>query len=264
MSHMKNYDYQEVLMKSEAYQIYTLGQRPDLDKQIKAFNREAWPKFLLHNDIKYWHLMFGVFAPYQILLCDSQDVLLGVGHSVPLIWDGAPDDLPAKIGAVLLRAADIYEKGLKPDTLLTIAVMVRKTHRNYGLGSVVIQAIKSLAGEYGFDSLIVSLRPDLKSQYPLTPLERYVQWRKDDGEPFDPWLRIHIRLGAELLKITPNILTVTNKVAEWENWTRMRFPESGRYIVPKALEPVVIDCENNVGRYEEPNIWMKYNVGGLA
>jgi GNAT superfamily N-acetyltransferase len=245
-------------MKSDSYQIHTLNQRPDLIKQVKDINREAWPKFLLHNEIEYWHLMFGVFAAYQILLCDSQETLLGVGLNVPLIWDGTPDDLPAKIGAGLGRAADIYEKGFKANTILAIAIMVRKHHRNYGLGSVIIQANKTMAGEYGLDSLIVSLRPALKSHYPLTPMERYAQWRKDDGEPFDPWLRIHWRLGAEPLKITPNILTVTGSVAEWENWTRMSFPESGRYIVPGALEPVDIDCEKGMGWYEEPNIWLKY------
>jgi hypothetical protein len=248
-------------MKSNSCKTYTLGQRPDLAKQIKEINREAWPKFLLHNDIDYWHLMFGVFAPYQVLLCDSQDNLLGVGHGVPLVWDGTPNDLPDQIEAGLLRAGTMYEKGQKPNTLMSIAVMVRKNHRNYGLSSMVIEAMKTLAGEYGFDSLIVSLRPTLKSQYPLIPLERYARWLKDDGEPFDPWLRVHVRLGAEQIKINPNILTVVSSVAEWENWTRMRFPESGRYIVPGALEPVDIDCENDIGQYEEPSIWVKYRVG---
>jgi GNAT superfamily N-acetyltransferase len=247
-------------MKTESYKTFTLSERPDLEKQVKEINREAWPKFVLQNDIEYWHLMFGVFAPYQVLLCDSRDVLLGVGLSVPVVWNGTLDDLPHQIGAGLLRAGDIYQKGMKPDTLLSIAVMVRKDHRNYGLGSAVIQAMRTLARSYQCDSLIVSLRPTLKSQYPLTPMERYVQWKKDDGEPFDPWLRIHIRLGAELIKVNQNVLTVTSSVAQWETWTRMRFPESGRYIVPGALEPVDIDCENNLGRYEEPGVWMKYSI----
>lgn len=247
-------------MKSDAYKIYTLSQRPDLAKPIKEINRESWPEFLVHNDIEYWHLMFGVFAQYQVLICDSQDAILGVGLSVPFIWDNTPNDLPSSIGECLLRAGNTYEKGLKPNTLSTIAVIVRKGHRNYGLGSLVIQAIKTLAGDYGLDSLILSLRLTLKSQYPLTPMEHYSQWKKDDGEPFDPWLRVQLRLGAEQLKINSNILTVTSSVTDWENWTRMRFPESGRYIVPGALEPVVIDCENDVGRYEEPSIWVKYRI----
>lgn len=246
-------------MKSESYKTYTLSERPDLLKYIKEINRETWPKFLLHIDMEYWHLMFGIFAPYQALLCDSQENLLGVGLSVPIVWDGTPDDLPDKVGTGLLRAGDTYQKGIAPNTLLSIAVMVRKNHRNYGLGSLVIKAMKDLAGKHGFASLIVSLRPTLKSQYPLTPLERYVEWKKD-GEPFDPWLRVHARLNAKIIKINHNSLTVTSSVANWENWTRMNFPESGRYIVPGALEPVYIDCEKKIGHYEEPSIWVKYDI----
>ncbi len=45
-------------------------------------------------------------------------------------------------------------------------------------------------------------------------------------------------------------------VADWEAWTGMRFPESGQYVVPGALNPVTIDREADQGRYIEPNVWM--------
>ena len=40
----------------------------------------------------------------------------------------------------------------------------------------------------------------------------------------------------------------------------MRFPESGRYIVPGALVPVTIDRRQNVRLYVEPNVWMRHPV----
>ena len=40
----------------------------------------------------------------------------------------------------------------------------------------------------------------------------------------------------------------------------MRFPESGAYVVPGALQPVVMDLEQNYGVYEEPNVWMHHPV----
>ena len=46
------------------------------------------------------------------------------------------------------------------------------------------------------------------------------------------------------------------EIREWEKWTGMRFPESGKYIVPGALVPVQIDCERDLGSYVEPNVWM--------
>jgi hypothetical protein len=55
-------------------------------------------------------------------------------------------------------------------------------------------------------------------------------------------------------------MVITGTVAEWEAWTTMRFPQSGRYTVPGALAPITIDRGRNVGRYVEPNVWMRHPV----
>jgi hypothetical protein len=91
-------------------------------------------------------------------------------------------------------------------------------------------------------------------------MERYVEWKRPDGALFDPWLRVHWRLGAQPLCIAPNTLTVEGTIEEWEGWTKMAFPESGLYVVAGALQPVNIDCEQDKGRYEDPNYWMKHSV----
>ena len=104
------------------------------------------------------------------------------------------------------------------------------------------------------------VRPTLKAAYPLTPFGRYVEWRREDGSTFDPWLRVHHRLGAEPIKPMPRSLTVSGTVAQWEGWTGMAFPESGEYVVPGALEPIGVDREQDLGLYDEPNIWMRHPI----
>ncbi|MDP8949080.1 MAG: hypothetical protein M3N00_02395 [Actinomycetota bacterium] len=47
-----------------------------------------------------------------------------------------------------------------------------------------------------------------------------------------------------------------------DKWTGMSFPESGPYVVLGALQPVWIDREQNKGRYEDPNVWMRHPVAG--
>ncbi len=62
------------------------------------------------------------------------------------------------------------------------------------------------------------------------------------------------------MKVAPQAITVTGAVAEWEEWTGMRFPESGEYAVPGALQPVHIDRERDEGRCDDPNVWMRHPV----
>jgi hypothetical protein len=38
----------------------------------------------------------------------------------------------------------------------------------------------------------------------------------------------------------------------------MAFPETGRYVVPDALDLVTIDREQDRGTYAESNLWMRH------
>ena len=60
----------------------------------------------------------------------------------------------------------------------------------------------------------------------------------------------------------PRSLVVAGSVSEWEEWTDMRFPESGPYVVSGALQPVQIDQERDEARYEEPNVWVRHPAAG--
>jgi hypothetical protein len=139
--------------------------------------------------------------------------------------------------------------------------MVLPERRNQGLSLALLREMKTLARTNGARELLAPVRPTWKQYYPLTPMNHYVQWTRDDNTPFDPWLRTHWRLGARGLGIAPSTLTVTGTVAEWESWTGMAFPDSGHYVVPGALQPVVIDREEDLGRYDDPNYWMAHPIG---
>ncbi len=242
------------------YKRHTLKQRPELELQIVTLSKNAWPTFLLHGNSPHWGSLFRTFAAFQILLCDSSEKVIAIGHTVPLIWDGTPDDLPETIDEIVVRAMDAHQKQQPVNIFSALAAIVAKEYQGQGLSTVLVREMRSLAVEFGCYNLIAPVRPVWKKLYPLTPMEHYVQWKREDGVPFDPWIRVHWRLGAEQLRVAPNTLTVKGSVAEWEEWTGMCFPESGKYIVPGALHPVSIDRERDFGYYEDPNIWMKHSM----
>jgi hypothetical protein len=126
---------------------------------------------------------------------------------------------------------------------------------------MILRAMRSTAAAYGLTALIAPVRPTLKHRYPLTPIDRYARWTRPDGSPFDPWLRVHWRLGAEFLQVAPQSMVVTGTVEAWETWTGLSFPESGPYVVSGALQPVVINLGRDCGRYEDPNVWMRHTTG---
>jgi hypothetical protein len=138
--------------------------------------------------------------------------------------------------------------------------MVDPRSRGQGMSRVAVRAMQDLARAHELSVLLAPVRPADKSAYPLAPMERYARWQNEDGLPMDRWIRVHARMGAEILDVAPRTLVITGTVADWESWTEMRFPDSGSYVVPGALQPVVIDRQADEGRYEDPNVWMRHTV----
>jgi GNAT superfamily N-acetyltransferase len=216
----------------------------------------AWPEFMYHDEVL--NRLFGRVieerAEFQFYAWDGEQVV-AVGNAIPAAWDGDTATLPDG-GVDAVVEAGFAEGAPKPTVLCALQILIAPDHRGQGLSSRMIQRMAELGRDYGLDTLIAPVRPNLKHRYPLAPIERYITWRRDDGSHVDPWLRTHERLGAEIVKVAPESMRVPGTVAEWEEWTEMAFPESGTYVVPGALVPVEIDRERDVGLYVEPNVWM--------
>jgi GNAT superfamily N-acetyltransferase len=240
--------------------VASYAERPDLAARLGELE-DVWPEFMHHGGViaRYWPSFASArFPEFQLILYDeASDTILGLGQTIPFCWDGSPAGLPDGVDGVLRR---VYEEGGEPTSLSALVAVVASSHRGRGLGRAIIQGMRDVAAQRGLDALVAPVRPTLKSRYPLTPIERYLAWRRDDGELFDPWLRLHERLGAEIIGVCPGSFVVTGSVAEWEAWTGMAFPDSGAYAVEGALVPVEIDRERDVGRYVEPNVWMRHHV----
>ena len=242
------------------FAISTFEESPQLKGEYERLYREAWPEFLLHMYIENWEALFTTFAEFQVLMCDPGDELIGFSNTLPIAWNGKQHDLPENIGAIFNRALAREDKPEDPNTLVAFTANVGEGYQGRGLSSRLLQEVKALAANCGYRALIVPVRPILKSRYPLIPMRRYAQWRREDGAPFDPWIRVHWQLGAEILKVEPNARPVSGTVSQWEEWTGMRFPESGEYTVPGALKPVRINRQDNIGLYEEPAVWVEHEI----
>ena len=236
------------------------SERPDLVERLHEI-ADVWPEFLHHSEATFnalWRRVRREFPEFQLVLYDEEaDTVVGRGQTIPFRWDGTREHLPDGVDGVGLR---LFETGGEPSALSALVAVVDPRHQGRGLSRLIIGGMIELAAHHGLDPLVAPVRPTLKARYPLTPTERYLSWRREDGELLDPWLRVHERLGADILGVCPGSLIVEGTVAEWEEWTGMAFPETGRYVVEGALVPVEVDRERDLGRYVEPNVWMRHPV----
>ena len=246
-----------------ALRIVTHAERPDLNDRWNEAADKVWPVFMLNDAVvgQYWGGLGRHFPDCQLYLLDDQtDTLVGVGNTVPVSWDGTVDGLTGGIDDVLTAAIGNRQSQPAPTTLCALQAALLPGNLGRGLSSVIIRAMRDVAARRGLEGLIAPVRPNQKTLYPLTPIERYILWRRADGLPHDAWLRVHARLGAEIVRIAERSMVIGGSVAEWEAWTGLIFPESGPYVVAGALTPVAIDREADRGVYVEPNVWMRHPV----
>ena len=240
-------------------QIINTSDRPDLDEQSTAALLSVWPEFIFHDQVSS-ELMPRVpdcFPQYDIRILDGGEVVAG-GWGVLLRWNATAEALPAGYDGALISAVTGHENAVPPDTLCVMAAAVRRDRQGAGLGGQVLTALQARATAAGLQRMIAPVRPVLKSRYPLTPMADFARWTRADGTHLDPWIRTHQRLGAVILGPAPRSMVITGTVTEWEEWAGLAFPETGRYVVPGALDLVEIDREKDLGIYAETNLWMRH------
>jgi hypothetical protein len=225
--------------------------------------RASWPEFMWHDAIarESWHEFFERFASYQSVLFDEAiNQVVALGHSFPFQWNYPLSDLPEEgWDWVFHQAVQDHKTGAKPNILAAVFVGVRDEYKKHGLSRSILLSFQPTARAHGFKELVIPVRPNEKPNYPLANMDDYITWKNEADLPFDLWLRIQQRAGGKVIKVCHRSKTVRGSCLEWEQWTGMKFPQTGRYIIPGALNPIEIDKQKEEGLYIEPNVWIQHS-----
>jgi GNAT superfamily N-acetyltransferase len=235
---------------------FTSAERPDLWEAAREGHvfDGLWPEYNRHGNHtgRYFGALFPRFSDCQVLFVDERSQrLVGRARTIPFRWDGTVVDLPAGIDAVGERALE--DRG-EATALSALAAEVDRDYEGHGLSALLLRIMTSLARRRGFRHLLAPVRPSWKDRYPAVAIEHYATWTRGDGLPFDPWMRVHARLGARIVRPEPRSLEISAPIGDWETWTGMSFPEDGSYLFPSGLAPLVVSGGN--GSYFEPNVSM--------
>lgn len=251
-------------MDSPHFRLISPDDLEDYRDQAGEIAEASWLEFMLHDSVadENWHELFDRFSEYQFALLDTEkNRMAAMGNSLPFCWDHPLEDLPeGGWDWVFMKAIEDHEAGREPNIQSAIQIAIHPEYQNQRLSSIMVKAMRGIAKSKGFENLVAPVRPSQKSRYPLTSIDDYIRWTNEEGLPFDAWLRVHARLGARILKPCHEAMTIRGTRAEWEQWTGLKFPQSGEYCVPGALKPIQIDLERDLGAYIEPNVWMVHEI----
>ena len=242
----------------------TYAERPDLVAAAEALVDAGWPAFMSADPVEVgcWDRLALEVPELQVLLVDpSVDLPVAVGNAVPFALGRGRRSLPPDGWDHVLSHGVAGGPGAAATAAASaLAVTIDPAQRGRGLSRLVLDAMRAAAAARGCADLVAPVRPNHKARHPLVPLEEYVTWADGRGRPWDPWLRVHTKMGASLVGVCPRSMTIPGTLAEWAAWTGLRPTGDGPHVIPGGLVPVEVDRAAGIATYVEPNVWVRHRL----
>lgn len=245
--------------------VRSLAEDPTLLEVLRRFP-DTWPRFITEDiwgEAYYTHAA-ELFPEHVQVAWDSDDPENPVARafSVPFAfgteersslpergWDGVIQ------WALLDRLA-----GRSPTIVSALEITIHPERRGAGHAADLLGAMRANTKALGYSELVAPVRPTGKAAEPHAPMAEYTHRTREDGLPVDPWLRVHVRLGGEIVGVCARSMTISGSVAEWQEWTGLPFDEPGDVVVPQGLVPVHCDPHQDHAVYVEPGVWVRHQV----
>ncbi|WP_077325595.1 GNAT family N-acetyltransferase [Virgibacillus siamensis] len=242
------------------YTVNTVKARPELVDEFDKLHGLGWVKYMSQDPVgvTYWRKLFSCFPEFQYLLFNKESHPVACGNAIPFDWDGSDATLPSGWDGVFEKGMTDYKYHKSPNSLSALAIVIHPDFRGKGLSGLMVREMKALAVEHNLDKMVAPVRPSSKSKYPLIPMDEYITWLREDATPFDPWIRTHYKSGASIIKVAERSMVIPASVKKWEDWTGLKLPASGRYVIKDGLVPLNVDIAADKGVYIEPNVWMRH------
>ncbi|MEU8522112.1 N-acetyltransferase [Streptomyces sp. NBC_01216] len=244
--------------------VTTLAERPALREALWAM-KDLWPEFTLHDPVSWAYMgrIVTELPEYVLVATDEADEVVARAVSVPFRLDAeGRGELPDRgWDEVMLWAFSDLRHGRTPDTVSAIEVCVATEALGRGLSGRMLAAMRDNARRLGFSEVVAPVRPNAKHLDAVSSFHAYVlRTRTEDGLPYDPWLRVHVRAGGTIESVAPASMTVSGSLEQWRRWTGLPFDTDGPVAVPGALVPVRCDTARDHAVYVEPNVWVRHRL----
>jgi hypothetical protein len=248
---------------TEEFAVTTCAEHPELFEAAINLEREVWDEFsfLEHTSAHHAHYekLRAFFPEYHLCMIDLQSrEVVATGVCVPLRVL-ASTELPREGWDWVVNTAS-EQRGKHANTISALAISVPEQYRHKGLARDMINTMRALAAMKDISNIIAPVRPSAKCRHPFVAMEEYVEWRDERGRMFDPWLRSHVAVGGKVISVCDRSMVVERPIDFWRPWTWSNLDQDGRVPVKGALAPLEIDVGSGVGRYVEPNVWVRHTV----
>ncbi|OFZ23897.1 MAG: hypothetical protein A2202_02495 [Bdellovibrionales bacterium RIFOXYA1_FULL_36_14] len=229
--------------------------------EVEKLTKEVWPNYLIEesdldicDDKKTGKGQYNDFLLVGLRSRDDQR-LIAFFSGVTIFIDVHSQRLPDEGWRFACQA---FENNAHPNSLCLLSANIHPDFQGQGIAEFLIEFAKEEAKERKLTFLLAPVRPTNTYKFPNISFDEYCALKDGNGRIFDPWLRLHKNLGAEILNICKTSILVSASIRRWNEW--LGHSISTGEIPHKGIVPLQIDLEKKVAMYIEPNIWVRYSL----
>jgi GNAT superfamily N-acetyltransferase len=248
---------------------YTISKWTKIDtSDLYKLEEKTWAPWL-RKPQRNFETITRIFSDGQRKIINSYGDIVAMVSTNRINWDGAIDSLRTwdAVAGGSIEKGD-FTKTYIPDgnTLNIMSISVDPEMQGKGLATILYREVLNMAEYFGVEHLICSFRPcgfgKYKVQAPISFTD-YCRLTKEDGLPWDPWLRIATRYGMVPLRIENAAITVEVSRDQFEmlrntynknNWRRN---SEGKWECGEAGTWTIIEDK---AIYAEPNLWSEIPI----
>jgi hypothetical protein len=190
--------------------------------------------------------------------------LIGHGIATRIEWSGNASDLPMGWqGSVREAFQNSAGQRRRCNTLVGLFVKVEDEYRGHQWAERILRDMKRIGQSSGMTSLIIPLRlpSHYEREYAEVSIEQLANLRRDDGQYFDHWLRLHVRLGAEIIGCSSrshqHAMNLDDFVRQFEC---PELGQTGYHLVARNDEwyRAFVDLERDVAFINQGCVWVRH------
>ncbi|MGE0054479.1 MAG: transferase [Hyphomicrobium sp.] len=242
--------------------VTTCGEHPDFFDASVDLENETWDdlSFLDFTSAhhSYYDELLERFPDFRLCMFEVQTgEMIATGMCVPL---HVADDVALPHEGWDWIVSTAYGQAGCANTLAALSISVPKQYRQRGFARDMINAMRALAAMKDLSNIIAPVRPSSKCNHPFVPMNQYVNWQDQRGRIFDPWLRSHVAVGGKIVGVCERSMVVEQPLEFWSPWTQCEPDSDGPMPFQGGLVPLEVDLNKGVGRYIEPNVWVRHRA----
>ncbi|WP_156781785.1 hypothetical protein [Leptospira tipperaryensis] len=244
------------------FQFITFAQAFTEGFSKEELDLDVWPLFLNQDPIgkEYYTLIVNKFSSLHCVALTKDRKIAGTGKILPFFWDEKNSTLPKGWGDAILRSVRDFQEKRFCNSASAWSIEILPEFRGGGLSHSILSELKKNAASQNILHLFACVRPNQKEKFPFLSMSEYLERKRDDGFSEDPWIRVHEKAGGKQIRIEEKSMYIKGTIKEWEEWTKLKFPKSGEFVIPGGLVPIRIDRDADLGEYLEPNVWFHHRT----